>query len=77
VQGFPPKWTEPAWPLLGVGVGQHRDASSSAADVDKGFAARFRLIGNAVTVPVLLLSSYLPDFQMNRLRSLQLARPLV
>jgi hypothetical protein len=55
VQGFPAGWTEAAWPVQGAGVTAHRGASAvagraSACDLDKAAAARFQLIGNAVTV---------------------------
>ena len=62
VQGFPAGWTEAAWPVATAGVAAHRVASAAAgratpADVDKAAAARFALIGNAVTVQVCSLPS--------------------
>lgn len=56
LQGFPAGWTEAAWPVQGVGVTAHRNGAtkgdSGEKNGEKGAAARFQLIGNAVTVQV-------------------------
>lgn len=54
VQGFPSGWTEPAYPVVGPGVAAHRGAGAgeeaNERSAEKAAAARFSLIGNAVTV---------------------------
>jgi len=58
LQGFPEGFTEPCFPIQQLGLNSHKNRQVKETEIDAWESKRYALLGNAVTVKVLIYSCF-------------------